>query len=111
GGVTAHAAIVSREMGIPAVVGTREATTKLKEGEIITVDGSAGKIYKGKTSETIKKEILPVTTETKTEIKVIVDLPSFAERAAKTKIKKVCFFDDWNFFGFSFIWICYIFGS
>ena len=89
GGLTAHAAIVSREMGIPCVVGTQEATTKLKQGEIITVDGFTGKIYKGKISETIQKEILPVTAETKTKIKVIVDLPNFAEYAAKTKIKQV----------------------
>jgi pyruvate, water dikinase len=89
GGLTAHAAIVSREMGTPAIVGTQVATTKLKEGEIITVDGTNGKIYKGKTSETIKKEIKPVTAKTKTEIKVMVDLPSFAERASKTMLKKV----------------------
>jgi len=89
GGLTAHAAIVSREMGIPCVVGTQEATTKLKEGEIITVNGSTGKIYKGKVAETVQKEVLPVTAKTKTEIKVMVDLPSFAERASKTKIKKV----------------------
>jgi pyruvate,water dikinase len=89
GGLTAHAAIVSREMGIPAVVGTHTATTKLKEGEIITVDGTTGKIYKGKTSEDVKQDIMPVTTKTETEIKVMVDLPSFAGRAAKTRIKKV----------------------
>jgi len=89
GGLTAHAAIVSREMGIPCVVGTQEATIKLKEGEIITVDGSTGKIYKGKVSETVQKEILPVTAKTKTKIKVIVDLPSFAERASKTGIKQI----------------------
>lgn len=89
GGLTAHAAIVSREMGIPAVVGTREATTKLKEGEIITVDGSSGKIYKGKVSETKQKDILPVTAKTKTKIKVVVDMPTFAERASKTGIKHV----------------------
>ncbi len=89
GGMTAHAAIVSREMGIPCVVGTQEATEKLKEGEIITVDGFSGKIYKGKTSETVQKEVLPVTAETKTKIKVIVDLPSFAKRAAKTNLKQV----------------------
>ena len=65
GGLTAHAAIVSREMGIPCVVGTQEATTKLKEGEIITVDGFTGKIYKGKISEIVQKEVLPVTAETK----------------------------------------------
>ena len=89
GGLTAHAAIVSREMGIPAVVGTQEATTKLKEGEIITVDGSNGKIYKGKVAENKQKEILPVTAQTKIKLKVIVDLPSFAERAAKSKVKDV----------------------
>jgi len=89
GGLTSHAAIVSREMGIPAVVGTQEATAKLKEGEIITVDGYTGKIYKGKTAETQQKEVLPVTVKTKTQIKVIVDLPSFAPRAAKSGIKKV----------------------
>ncbi len=89
GGITSHAAIVSREMGIPAVVGTQEATTKLKENEIITVNGFTGKVYKGKVSETIHKEILPVSAETKTKIKVTVDLPSFAERASRTKIKKI----------------------
>ncbi|MBU4308355.1 MAG: phosphoenolpyruvate synthase, partial [Nanoarchaeota archaeon] len=89
GGMTAHAAIVSREMGIPCIVGTQTATTKLKEGEIITVDGSSGKVYKGKVAESAKKAILPVTAETKVKVKVIVDLPSFAERAAKTKLNKV----------------------
>lgn len=89
GGLTAHASIVSREMGIPAIVGTRNATNKLKEGEIITVDGFFGKIYQGKVSETIKKEILPVENQTKTEIKLIVDLPKFAEEASKTKLKKI----------------------
>lgn len=89
GGLTAHAAIVSREMGIPAVVGTQEATKKLKDGELITVDGFTGKVYKGKTLESVQKEVLPVTAKTKIEIKVMVDLPSFADRAAKTKLKKV----------------------
>jgi len=89
GGLTAHAAIVSREMGIPCIVGTQEATLKLKEGEIITVDGTHGKVYKGKIAESQKKEILPVESKTNTEIKLIVDLPSFAERASKTGLKKV----------------------
>ena len=89
GGLTAHASIVSREMGIPCIVGTEDATTKLKEGEIITVDGFNGKVYKGKVAETEKKEVLPITAQTKTKIKVIVDLPSFAERAAKTGIKAI----------------------
>ena len=89
GGLTAHAAIVSREMGIPCIVGTKEATLRLKEDEIITIDGYTGKIYKGKVAETEKKEILPITAKTKTKIKVIIDLPNFAERASKSGIKKV----------------------
>ena len=48
GGKTSHAAIVSREMGIPCVVGTGQATTKLKTGQVVTVDGHEGIIYKGK---------------------------------------------------------------
>lgn len=47
GGVTSHAAIVSRELGIPAVVGTSVATSMLKTGELITVNGYNGKIYAG----------------------------------------------------------------
>tara|TARA_Y100000310_G_scaffold332386_1_gene407858 strand:+ start:1966 stop:4326 length:2361 start_codon:yes stop_codon:yes gene_type:complete len=89
GGITSHAAIVSREMGIPAVVGTQEATLKLKEGEIITVNGFTGKIYKGKVSEKIEKEILPVSAKTKTKVKVIIDLPSFAKRASRTELREV----------------------
>lgn len=82
GGVTSHAAIVSREMGIPAVVGTEKATKDLKDGMEITVDGSNGKVYLGR-SENKKVEVLPIV-ETKTKIKVLVDIPEFAERAAKT---------------------------
>ncbi len=89
GGITAHAAIVSREMGIPAVVGTEEATKKLKEGEIVTVDGFAGKVYAGKVSETVQKEIKPVTNKTKTKIKVIIDLPTYAEHASKTGLRGI----------------------
>ncbi len=47
GGRTSHAAIVSRELGIACVVGTEEATKKLKDGEQVTVDGLKGIIYKG----------------------------------------------------------------
>ncbi|MBU1136545.1 MAG: phosphoenolpyruvate synthase [Nanoarchaeota archaeon] len=90
GGMTSHASIVSREMGIPAVVGTRTATKTLKDGTIVTVDGSNGKIYEGKIEGTENQEIevLPIV-ETKTKIKVINDLPTFAERASKTKCKEV----------------------
>jgi len=48
GGRTSHAAIVSRELGIPAVVGADRATKILKEGGVITVNGATGEIFKGK---------------------------------------------------------------
>jgi pyruvate,water dikinase len=48
GGMTSHAAIVSRELGIPAVVGTKEATKKIQSGMMVTVDGYRGVVYKGK---------------------------------------------------------------
>jgi pyruvate, water dikinase len=47
GGMTCHAAIVSRELGVPCVVGTREATKLITDGETVTVDGKAGVIYRG----------------------------------------------------------------
>jgi pyruvate,water dikinase len=95
GGATSHAAIVSREMGIPCVVGTEKATQILKDGMTITVDGNKGRVFKGKVisekqskeNET-KKEILPIV-QTKTKVKVMVDLPDFAERAAKTQSQYV----------------------
>ncbi|MBL7487993.1 phosphoenolpyruvate synthase [Frankia sp. AgB1.9] len=47
GGVTCHAAIVAREMGVPCVVGTRDATSTLSTGQLVTVDGTRGEIHAG----------------------------------------------------------------
>ena len=47
GGMTCHAAIVSRELGVPAIVGARTATTVLRDGETVTVDGTRGVILAG----------------------------------------------------------------
>lgn len=47
GGLTCHAAIVSRELGLPCVVGTRTATTVLEPGRTVTVDGAKGEIFAG----------------------------------------------------------------
>ncbi|MFR9802360.1 phosphoenolpyruvate synthase [Pseudonocardia sp. RS010] len=47
GGVTCHAAIVARELGIPSVVGTRTATADLCDDEVVTVDGTAGQVVRG----------------------------------------------------------------
>ncbi len=55
GGITSHAAIVSRELGIPAIVGTRNATQLMKDGEYYTVDGGRGVVYEGIVEELAKK--------------------------------------------------------
>jgi pyruvate,water dikinase len=47
GGMTCHAAIVSRELGVPCIVGTREATKLVPDGGEITVDGKTGSVYRG----------------------------------------------------------------
>lgn len=47
GGMTSHAAIISREFGIPSIVGAKMATQILKNGQVITVDGNRGKVYEG----------------------------------------------------------------
>lgn len=52
GGTTCHAAIVSRELGVPCVVGARTATTVLRTGELVTVDGGEGAVYAGAVAAT-----------------------------------------------------------
>ena len=56
GGMTAHAAIVSRELGIPCIVGTKNATQVLKTGMEVTVDATHGIVYEGRVEELLKKE-------------------------------------------------------
>jgi pyruvate,water dikinase len=48
GGATSHAAIVSRELGLPCIVGTRKGTTALKDGQQVTVDARAGTVLAGR---------------------------------------------------------------
>ncbi|WP_245814951.1 phosphoenolpyruvate synthase [Cystobacter ferrugineus] len=51
GGMTSHAAIVSRELRLPCVVGTRNATRVLRDGEEVTVDGRSGEVLEGRVEE------------------------------------------------------------
>jgi pyruvate,water dikinase len=81
GSKTCHAAIVSRELGIPAVVGTREATKILKNGEIMTIDcasGSEGKIFAGKIPFEIEKYDLKKIPKPKTKIMINIGAPEIA---------------------------------
>jgi pyruvate,water dikinase len=74
GGRTSHAAIVSRELGIPAIVGTEKATKLIKTGEEITVDttGSGGNIYKGALKFKVVEHDLKKIPKTKTKVMVNV---------------------------------------
>ena len=81
GGRTAHAAIVSRELGIPAVVGTATGTRLIKNGEPITVDcsqGERGFVYRGLVPFKIKKTNIGKMPKLKTQIMMNIGEPSQA---------------------------------
>lgn len=90
GGVTCHASIISRELGIPCVVGTADATTKLEENSGVTIDGKKGLVFDGIFE--IKEESANVVTGTVesapiitvTEVKANVSMPEAAQKAAAT---------------------------
>ena len=89
GGVTCHASIISRELGIPCVVGTGDATTTLKENAGVTLDGKKGLVFEGisETKEEVQVqagavEAAPIITVT--EVKANVSMPEAAEKAAAT---------------------------
>ena len=90
GGMTSHAAIVSRELGVPAVVGVETATSQLDNGRPITIDGDKGTIEGGATEPETEDPVeavrpdTPVKPMTATEVKVNVSIPEAAKRAAAT---------------------------
>lgn len=92
GGRTSHAAIVARELGIPAVVGTKNATTLLRNGEIVTVHGINGEIYKGGyiKSSSLRTDALPEPF-IKTATKVYVNLaePEFTKNTSEKHVDGV----------------------
>jgi len=81
GGRTCHAAIVARELGIPAVVGAGSATQLLREGQHITVscsEGSTGYVYDGKVSYTVEEVDLSTLPKPKTPIMFNIATPESA---------------------------------
>lgn len=93
GGKTSHAAIVSRELGIPCVVGTEKATQILKNNQIVTVDGKNAKIYAGSLKNSSELLANQIHTEykhanLKTATKVYVNLaePELAADIAKRNV-------------------------
>lgn len=94
GGQTSHAAIVSRELGVPCVVGTKTATKDLKEGDVVTLNGKTGQVWKGDLTE---GQTLKPTSQTspskkiKTATKVYVNLgePDLADVISKRNVDGV----------------------
>ncbi|MBN2463516.1 MAG: phosphoenolpyruvate synthase [Dehalococcoidia bacterium] len=92
GGRTAHAAIVSRELGIPCVVGTGVATKTLSDGQEITVDGSGGEVYAGKVAEPTTAAPAVISQErikTKTRLYVNLAEPELADTIAARHVDGV----------------------
>jgi pyruvate,water dikinase len=91
GGKTCHAAIVSRELGVPCIVGTENATKVLKDGDVVTVDGQRGIVFKGAVAE--KEEVksqaagapMDISAQIVTATKVYVNLsiPEIAQKIAQ----------------------------
>jgi len=81
GGKTSHAAIVSRELGIPCIVGAAKARQLLKNGEPVTVscaEGEVGYVYKGRLPFTVEKFTVKEMAPTKTKIMMNVGEPDGA---------------------------------
>ncbi|MCL2140568.1 MAG: phosphoenolpyruvate synthase [Dehalococcoidia bacterium] len=93
GGRTSHAAIVSRELGTPCVVGTGEATKVLTDGQIVTVDGSHGKVYSGKVSRNVQgpsvTSMVQDIIKTRTRVYVNLAQPELADKIAARNVDGV----------------------
>ncbi len=87
GGRTCHAAIVSRELGIPAIVGTTDGTEKIESNKIITLDcssGETGVIYNGKIEFDIRK--IKVETDKKRPVKILMNVGNPDEAFSFSKL-------------------------
>ncbi len=98
GGMTCHAAIVSREMGIPCITGTRVGTKVLENGKEVTVDATMGMVYEGIILEPPKQEqrvagdgLSGFVDPTVTGTKILVNLgePELADRIAQLPVDGV----------------------
>lgn len=96
GGMTCHAAIVARELGVPCVVGARNATAVLRDGQSVTVDGSSGNVSAGSIGSRLQVPAVkqPMVTPsgvetTGTKIYVNLAIPDSAEAVAAQDVDGV----------------------
>ena len=81
GGRTCHASIIARELGIPAVVGTGDATTRVPDGEVVTVscaDGDSGRVYLGEVGFHVDRTEVADLARPRTQIMVNLGNPDLA---------------------------------
>lgn len=95
GGMTCHAAIVARELNVPCVVGARDATTILHDGQTVTVDGARGSVTAGEVAPRARTTVeqppaaVASTETTGTKIYVNLAIPDTAEAVAATDVDGV----------------------
>lgn len=89
GGLTSHPAIISREFGIPAIVGTKKATKLFKQGMVVTVNGTKGEVYLGSVhiNQHDDNSIGKINTlKTATKIYINLSEPELAEKMARKNV-------------------------
>lgn len=99
GGMTSHAAIVSRELGIPCIVGAKQATKVLKDGMVVTVDAREGTVIEGAVTEEARPAAeaapgaapapAPPPPVTATRLYVNLGEPELADEVAKQAVDGV----------------------
>jgi pyruvate,water dikinase len=96
GGLTSHAAIVSRELGVTCVVGTEKASKTLLDGQIVTINGNTGEVFNGALKVApgtvvppAKRELADSTTKTATHLYVNLAEPELAEKISKLHVDGV----------------------
>ncbi|XOB42264.1 MAG: phosphoenolpyruvate synthase [Candidatus Nealsonbacteria bacterium] len=82
GGKTAHAAIVSRELGVPCIVGTRKASKVLKTGQFVTVDCTKGRVFSGEVPFKVKRYNLKKIPKLPVSISLNLGAPEIAFKSS-----------------------------
>jgi len=83
GGTTCHAAILSREMGLPCIVGARDATHRLRDGSTCTVDARSGLVLDGTVRLPMEEATAPPPSVTSTKVLVNLSIPELADKVAR----------------------------
>jgi len=89
GGRTSHAAIVSRELGIPAIVGAAGASKILSTGLVITVNGAKGEVYKGALTDAQTRQLATLREESKPKIRLKTATKVYVNMASPSRAKEV----------------------